>query len=350
MASAYFPPECEGFESDLPKKFRLKKTTPKKGGRTWDSARARSENSIAWQSPIGEVKISASGFWLGKTESAAGYYWAEVKLGDRRPIELVITFAHNLVKGIIPFYCYAGQVIDCGDQEIPELHIPIEWQRMGNVWVPKTRVRDRDNADLVLRNEFGQFIDLQVAIVSRSGKFYLSIQEISSGQIMRLPSEVTEDVGYRDVNVDGRRFIVVPILDAHAYPGADFLRYVMQRSGPALLTIAAKDRAYKDAEDGLDVPEWTTFDFPVEAGWTGAVVLWFNPLIGARVKCAGDGIEAFVPIGAIPVKGTENDVVPTLAMKAGEYALVLPGQQVLVRTKEGDQGRYTTAIKPIWPK
>lgn len=347
MASSYFPPEMEGVVSK--KELKKMRISPREGKRVWDSGRARSENSITWRHQIGSVMISAGGFGLGKTESAGGYYWAEVKLGDRRPSELVVNFAHNLDKGIIPFFCHAGVVTDCGYQTIPALRVPIEWTKQRDNWIPHTRQKDRDNADLVLRNDDGQFIDLQVAIVSRAGRFYLSIQEISSGQIMRLPAGVTENVGYRDTVIDGRRFIVVPLLEEHAYAGADFMSSILPRSGPDLLKMAAEDEAFVDVIDCIEAPEWGELDFPVEAGWVGAVVLWFNPLVGARVVLP-DGVDAFVPLAVIPLQGTENDPVPRMAMAGGDYPLVLPAQKVLIQLGESKPGKghLVRAIKPIW--
>ena len=334
--------------------FRKEKTTtknkPKSG--TWSTGQAKTTSTISWSHPnVGTVAMATQDFWLGKTSDLDGYYWAGIKVGDRRPAYLVVTFTHSLQEGIIPFFCQAGQVVDCGDGPVPELRVPItwQWQERGGFWVPSTRVKDQDNADLVFRDSKGHFINLQVAIVSRAGAFYLSVQEVGSGQIVRLPKEC-EQTGYKEVEVAGQRYAVVPLLYEHAYPGADWLRSVMPRSGPRLIEIAVKDATYTLAED-VELSEWDEdrFQFPMEAGWTGAIVLWFNPLIGARVLCPDD-VEAFVPLGAIPVKGTEKDGIPMLAMKAGEYALVLPGQPVLVKIEEGDKGRYAKAIKPIWPK
>ncbi len=333
--------------------FRKEKNPAKnKKSGTWSTGQAKSTSTISWSHPnVGNVVMSTQGFWLGKTSDLDGYYWAGIKVGEQRPEFLVVTFAHNLLEGIVPFYCHAGQVIDCGDGPVPELRVPITWQRQerGGFWVPSTRVKDQDNADLVFRDAKGHFINLQVAVVSRAGAFYLSVQEVGSGQIIQLPKDCDQK-DYKEVVVAGQRYAVAPLLYEHAYPGADWLRSVMPRSGPRLIEIAVDDSAYTKAED-VELPEWDEdrFQFPMETRWTGAIVLWFNPLIGARVLCPDD-VEAFVPLGVIPVKGTENDSSPVLAMRVGEYGLVLPRQQVLVQTKEEDKGRRVTAIKPIWPK
>lgn len=86
--------------------FRKEKNTAKnKTSGTWSTGQAKSASTISWSHPnVGTVAMATQGFWLGKTSDLDGYYWAGVKVGDRRPDYLVVTFTHNLLEGIVPFY------------------------------------------------------------------------------------------------------------------------------------------------------------------------------------------------------------------------------------------------------
>lgn len=319
-----------------------------KGNRVWMTGRSRRENAISWNHGIGVVTTSVRGQWLGRIESMAGFTWAEIKVQQgSRPTSITVDFAINLESGIIPFFCKGGEVIDCADGRIPSLIVPVKWRQFGSdrKWAPHTRVQDQDNIDLVLRNQGGDFIDLQISVVTRGGRFFLSIQELSSGTVVRL-LEGLAATDYREVVVGDGRFITVPLLEEHAYPGADWLRSIMPRSGPAFIAIAAEDKAFLAVTD-LEVAEWIDVAYPAEANWVGARVLWFNPLIGGKVLCA-DGVTAFVPLRVIPIIGTESDPKPTLAMQAGEFAPLLPAQMALVQFEEAPKGRSVTAIRPIW--
>jgi cold shock CspA family protein len=72
----------------------------------------------------------------------------------------------------------------------------------------------------------------------------------------------------------------------------------------------------------------------------GAVVMWFNPIVGGKVLCA-DGQECFVPLVKIP------DQYHRSAMQEGAFPVLLPQQQVLLRYTGGPKGRSATEILPI---
>ncbi|HEY6018711.1 MAG TPA: hypothetical protein VIY48_02120, partial [Candidatus Paceibacterota bacterium] len=172
-----------------------------------------------------------------------------------------------------------------------------------------------------------------------------SLQEVSSGQIIKLPDDLDEEeVGYEKVEVAKEgTFIIVPLYSAHAYPGASYLKHVMPRSGPKFIEMSIADGAYTEVKEGetFDIPSWDPPGFPAKPGWQmGGIVLWFNPIVGGKVLCA-DGAECFVPVGSI--QNTRHKS----AMRDGDFPIMVPMQQVLLRYKDAEKGRLAVEVEPI---
>lgn len=340
VAAGVVPPSSSS-SAPVPKKKNGKRG---RNQRKWNTARSEQKTLITWEHEIGTINFSVQTFKLGYTHHVRGVYWAQIMIGNHTPSEIVVEFASNLAEGVIPFYAKGGEVVDCGDVPIPMLRVPVQWKPIKGQMVPHTRQRDMDNADLHLRLPDGQFIDLQVAVLSFSGNFFLSIQEIASGQVIKLPAEIAEqDVGYEKVVTDKGAFVVLPLFPEHNYPGASFLKNVAPRSGPELVKMAARDGAFIETEE-FDEPLWERPPFPSKPGWqVGGIVMWYNPIVGGRVICA-DGVECYVPREAIRNRHGKS------AMKEGDFPVLAPLQPVLLRYEDGARGRVVKDLEVTEPE
>lgn len=327
--------------TEAPKKNGNHKKARK--GRKWKSAQSKNINSITWENEnVGTLAVSSS-FRLGTTHPKNGYFFAQIYLRDHEPSFIDLDFTANLKEGVVPLFSQNGQVLDCGNRKIPSLRVPVKWQKgKGENRYPHTRERGKDNVDIYFVLPDGTFIVLQVSILTRGGNFYVCIQELYAGQVMQAElSDLQEfDLHYQTVEVGGKHYFVVPLWNSYAYPGADYLK-VSPTSGPIFLKMAAENKAFEVIGEELQVPTWDAPPFPTEKGWPmGGVITFFNAIIGAKVLCA-DGVECYIPVGLIPGIGTAS------AMKEGDFPLLHPRQQVLLRFREGDKGRIANEIKPI---
>jgi hypothetical protein len=322
------------------------------GKRRWSTSSAEQRAAITWSHDVGTMAFSVKDSRVGHVSHKRGYYWAQIYHRESEPEVIEVEITHNLKEGVVPFYSQDGNMIDGGSCPIPSLKVPVRW----NNGVPHTRVRGKDNADLVLRLENGEFIDLQVAVLTRGGDSFLSIQELSSGQICKLAdeSEELEELkggevfGYKVVTTNDaengmEHFIILPFLSEHAYPGADFAK-VQPNMAQKLVEFSARDATFRKLEDGevLDLIDWDPPAFPTVPGLPmGAVMTWFNPIVGGKALCA-DGVECFIPLVKIPDQHYRS------MMKQGGFPVLLPRQQLMLCYQDvPGKGRAATEILPI---
>jgi hypothetical protein len=342
QAAGVVPPTSEAEETSTPKKNGNGKNKKKSKRGKWESAKAGTPATINWSHEIGRVTLSIGQFKLGPAQTKRGYYYAQIFTRDHEPNSIRIDFSTNLEEGVVPVYSQDGNFVDCGTKPIPSLVVPVTWQKgKGVARVPHTRVKGKDNADLILALPGGQFINLQVSILTRGGVFYICIQELYAGQIVQVPDINDYALHYKTVEVAGRHYIVTPLWPEFAYPNSDYLRDVMPSMGPKFVQLAASAGGFI-TPDELETPAWDPPAYPTMKGWPmGAVVLWFNAIVGAKALCA-DGKVAYIPIGRIPGEGSVS------AMKDGDFPILYPRQALVLRhSDEGAKGRIATEIEPL---
>ncbi|MES2668336.1 MAG: hypothetical protein V4644_01430 [Patescibacteria group bacterium] len=307
----------------------LEKSEPR---RRWDHAKTRQRSTMSWNhDALGEIIIGVKNYDIGNTDFDDGYSWAPVRTRSKSPGELRLSFAMNLGKDVVSVFQARGSTVEQCSGTIPELRVPVSWDSRGR---PTSRKRDEDNLDHFLVTDEGIILQLQTSVLTRGDVFYVSNHELWAGQIV----EVTEESpSYRTVEVAGKRYAVNPFWDTQAYPGADFL-VTNATTGRQVIELALADGLVPPVVDSLDIPAWDPPSFPREDGYQGAIVLWFNPNVGAKVF-SEDGEHVFVPLKGI------HDFEGRNVMKRGQYPIVTPKQQVLLR-KEMIGDTPLATIKP----
>lgn len=188
------------------------------------------------------------------------------------------------------FTVFQGKAQTLGDEGFA-LTVPVEW-RDGT---PHTRTRGKDNVDVVLVEENGHLVNLQVGVVTRAGRFFLTCQEIWAGWFL-------EDGSF------------VPSAWEHNYPGSDYagmwagttqtIQDMVQELGLSL---------YSRGE--VQVPDWDP-TFPLnQGGWKSGVVLYFNAVTGTGLVHEEDGEDYFIHFSNI----LESGYLPVLTMGQGVY-------------------------------
>jgi len=175
------------------------------------------------------------------------------------------------------------------------LPVPLRWQGAST---PHTRQRGADNADVILVDANFHLHDIQVGLVSRQGRCFLTAQKIFQGWI-RITQEET-------------RFI--PSSPTHAYPGMDY-KNVWADMGQVLGTMGSYASALMEQ---LKVPlttpvpaEWKPAQIPEHAGWKRGTVLFFNLITKSGRIMGEDGIEYYVGYQQlVDVKGPLGILAP----------------------------------------
>ncbi len=319
------------------------KTIPqvsKKTRRKWNHAKGGQRSSLGWIHDLfGELMVYISNFELEGQKDSGGYYWAGINLANSTPPALFVRFAANLSANVVGvFFAQGGDVTDASSGKIPFIEVPIEWNNMNGVTVPHTRARNVDNADIVLLLNSGAFMQLQVSVLTRGGKFFLSVQEIWAGEIL----EFEGDAGsLGSCMVGDKAYTVSPLWSEQAYPGASYLK-TMRNMGPKIVALATEfDNCDIAAVSELPVVGWDPPAFPEgDKGWVGGVVTFFNPIVMGRALLE-DGTDVYINLQAI----LNKDGMPE--MSRGGFPLLQPKQQILLRWKKGDKGTYATAVKAL---
>lgn len=308
----------------------------------WAHAQASQRTHVGWEHPLfGEMLIYVSNFRLDNQQDRNGYYWSNINLDTSTPPALFVRFGANLNEHVVGIYSARdGNVEDCTAKMIPPLRVPIEWRDSEHHEhkVPHTRQRGVDNVDIVLLLQSGAFMQLQVSVLTRGGKFFLSVQEIWGGEILELAEGV--DAGeLQFVEIDGQRYTVAPIWSEQAYPGGSYLK-TFKNMGPKVIRYATETSECQIPLARTLVPmEWDPPSFPEnEKGWEGGIVTFFNPIVMGRALLK-DGRDVYINLASILNEQGQPE------LHKGGFPLLEPKQRVMLRIAKGDQGWYAKSVK-----
>lgn len=298
-------------------------------------ARTKTQTTMSWAHPdLGEFVIATDRHNIGKVNETDGYSWALVGLRSKMPKEVRVTFAANLNDDVCCVLQARGNsVIDCSGK-IPDLVVKMNWDNNG----PRTRQKDKDNLDHFICTEESVVMQLQTSLVSRGDATYMVNHELWCLQVVQTTEENPDYKTY--LASDGKHYAAVNLWDSQAYPGADWLLTNAQ-VGPQVIEAMLAMDIVPPTVDVLPRMDWDPPQFPEpDKGSTGAIVLWFNPNVGAKVLCE-DGESRFVPLKGIRDKEGRN------TLKRGEFGIVTPKQQVLLSVEMLNTGGAFNAIKPV---
>jgi hypothetical protein len=212
------------------------------------------------------------------------------------------------------------------------LNVPVQWDD----GTPKTRFRGLDNRNIVILRPDGWFVNVEVSLFTRRGKFFLGAQRVYEGQVARTRGEKNRVV----IKLLPRRAI-------HAYPGSDFTQ-VWSTFAETLMAKAKAEKASVQKCKAFD-PTWRppAFPKPNGGGWIAGVVRYFNLLTGTGELEGPDGMRYFVHFKSLlPAEGSmEVPEVPTLTPMT--IALFRPGED----TGHARPGiKSVKSVRPFLPK
>ena len=195
--------------------------------------------------------------------------------------------------------------------------VPVQWDGE----MPKTRLKGCDCVTVILLLEDGAFIDLEVALITRGGSFFLSVQRIYQGDIVRTRREGKPVMDF------------VPGRCAHAYPGVSY-KGIWDANAAAVLG-EARVVGSSIPLSRTEVATWrppTSLPMPgVGSGWRVGVVYYFNMVTGTGRIADAEGKTYFVHFSNI----VDGGKVPTLTpMTAVLFRLgaSIPGKDTPVKS------------------
>lgn len=192
--------------------------------------------ALRWnQQELGSLSIIVREFGIlfEKTDNSINT-WATIPTNGR-PDRIEVDINYHLDSGVQLFHMIERQVRPIKGR-IPTLMVPVVWmekKRKGDkgkeetYHVPSTRSKHKDNIDLVMCNENGGFVMVEVAVVTRDGRFLLTLQEVYAGQVVHTNAAAAKKLGQKYVPLNGGEGLVgtvLPLWDHNAYPGNDFVR------------------------------------------------------------------------------------------------------------------------------
>jgi len=260
------------------------------------------EYDVTWnQELLGTLKLSVDGYNLvysnGEIE---GHSYSQISVPDR-PTHINVQMIAELKPGVRLWHVSNGaEMRNCTTGNIPVFQVPVTWNAPGSgfedgAWVPHTRRKDIDNIDLILEDRSGRFIEVQVSITTRNGKFYLNLQEVYAGHNVRTTTAVAKRLGKVYHKIDEKRVaIVVPLFEHNAYPGADYLK-TWNAIGVKLITECLKEGRSVCLSDAT-YAEWQqpAFPEPRKKGNLTGIVTFFNVVIGYGFILGSDGKNYFL--------------------------------------------------------
>lgn len=219
--------------------------------------------------------------------------WAEIAVPQgKNKVNFVVDVLTE--KGKIPLVFHNGRTEEITGTVITS--VSVEWHKefinKQPIMVPRTRNQQYDNKNIILLGTEGDFLHYQVGVVTREGKFFLTIQQIYEGVIAN----------------DGSGTVVKPTQAIHAYPGCSF-QNICKGMWPddimeTLLRIAREKKVICRSAGDVSFSKWIPPRISVhEKEWKYGVVLFFNFVTGTGKIRGEDKQTYFVHFRAIPGRG-----------------------------------------------
>lgn len=254
----------------------------------------------------------------------------EIAVTHRHPDKVRLVIRVDDIDGydLTPWAMRPGQDMEFKDagQEY-RLTVPVTWKDIGEGrMAPHTRERGRDNVDIIFRSKNGRFLDIQVALVTWRGRFYVTIQQQYLGQVVRT-------TGPRP----GTRALDIVTLDpVNTFPGSKGFESTWERMGFLLKDMVRVDMPGQQ-RSRVEQAEWTDPKFKgSQGGWRSAVVLYYNLVTGSG--------RIMDEIGAQYYVHAKNVVDP----QQGALPILEPGKLCWFRPAEPEPGA-AQSVKSVRP-
>ncbi|MDB5204520.1 MAG: hypothetical protein JWP09_548 [Candidatus Taylorbacteria bacterium] len=259
-------------------------------------------SEITWEHELfGKLQLNILAD-LGEVQSKDGFTIAplnmETEKVNRLQHHIKTNISFKLAAKTHLLYFKNNRMMDVSKSSIPQFVVPMNWKagaggRIEYAEVCKPQASKRDDNDdeiiLVFLREDGLFIELEVGVVVRGGKFlFVTIQEVSTAQIVRTTREKIEQHGLKSnayrTGAGGKYAIIVPAKSEDAYPGFNWLK-AREKIGESLMPYALA-RDYSAPLSQCIVAEWDKTQPPAlpahmaKWGFELAQVFWFNVMYG----------------------------------------------------------------------
>ncbi|MDE1875139.1 MAG: hypothetical protein KGI79_02185 [Patescibacteria group bacterium] len=245
----------------------------------------------------------------------------------------------TVTAGVRVLHAQGERVTDVSDGNVPTFSVPITWHQESGT--PHTRVTDQDNIDLIFMAGNGMFSQIQVSMVTRARRFWLQIQELWCGQVVRTNIAKAKSLDVSYFQVGSHAGLVVPLYGENAYRGVDYIK--SNKMASTVITDAINRDMCVPMGEAI-VAEWREDTTPLPAtlvgkGWTKATVLWYNLVIGYGFVRLSDGRSSRVHFSKIVDENGESRAVN------GDCPVLRAMTGVAVKYKPDDKGRLdATAI------
>jgi len=218
----------------------------------------------------------------GKTSLEAADTVALAKVSFReRPssLQLKLRFENSNPKNYIYLLRSGKPAEEIGSGDVRLLLVGVKWD--GDIPQTRDRESNTDCLDFFVMQPNGRFVDVEVGLVTRGGKFFISAQRVYEGQAVR-----TREAGKLVTQLLPGRAI-------HAYPDSNFQNVWTTLADTVLEKVTTmkaseqKSRAY--------VPRWNPPTLPqLNGDWMPGVVRYFNSMTGTGELEDGAGKRYFV--------------------------------------------------------
>lgn len=347
-----------GTEAETPpapeprRRMRTQKKDSQKPATKGHWGRAKRPNMIEWEHPLlGSVYVELKQILLGRETYQSGpNTWCRMLMGHHQLKEIRLDFNYNLKEGVEILYGLGDQLVNLDTTEPTPFVLPVAWNKGRGKDAearPTITAKSKDFQLFVMHKEL--VIHLDVAVVTRDGLFWLTLQEVTGMQVLRHDSDVDVE-GLTSVIVGEHGYTLVPAYDENCYPGFDPVASI-ERSYPGrtkkLLQFAAEFGAFVEPDScspGAWNPQWPA-EVPAELaqqGYVKAVVQWFNLTIGWGFLQLEDGRACFVHFKAI-----EDDSGKKVAAQ-GDFPVLSAGGGVYLKwapNKEKGNSPAATAVR-----
>lgn len=301
----------------------------------------RPGQSMTWGSRFfGTAAVEIQTHKLGEVTERGINCWAPIELVGR-PNWINFRVMVKLAEGVKCLFTKEGVIVrDVTDptSEPPLFNVQVDWFE----GVPHTR-REGDNIDLLLLDNEGTFVQLEIGVVSRNGRFYLTFQEMYAGQVARTTAAKAAQISAKTVTVGDHVGLVAPLYEENNYPGADFLATRGMVHGVVKYAIElGRSKTFSQCK----IPKWESVPVTLpekmaSKGWQTATCLWYNLILGWGFAQLGDGSSCFVHMANI------IDDAGRTVMSKGEFPVLEPMKMIAIKYKDESGKRKATAIRTL---